>query len=184
MPSSLPLDPVLELVLDLPSRRPGPGAHRRLAGLFRELARSDSGERADEIETLIWALWVSHDDRGAEEALGVAIEAMAAGELDRARPLLDRLVQEHPDWPEAWNKRATLAYIENRDMDSLQDLQRTLELEPRHFGAILGFGQICLRNGHLNEARAAFQIALSFNPHLDDLRGIVRDLGPEILMLH
>lgn len=184
MPSSLPLDPVFQLVLDLPSRRPSPSAHRRLAGLFRELARSEAGDHAEEIETLIWALWVSHEDQAAEEALGVAIEAMAAGDLGAARPLLDRLVAEHPDWSEAWNKRATLAYIENRDAESLEDIRRTLELEPRHFGAILGFGQICLRNGHLNEARAAFQVALAVNPHLEDLRGIVRDLGPQILMLH
>ena len=184
MPSSLPLDPVLQLVLDLPSRRPGPASNWRLTGLFRELARSETGENAEEIETLIWALWVSHDDRAAEEALGVAIEAMAVGDLEAARPVLDRLVREHPDWPEAWNKRATLAYIENRDADSLQDIRRTLELEPRHFGAILGFGQICLRNGHLNEARAAFQVALAVNPHLEDLRGIVRDLGSEVLTLH
>jgi Flp pilus assembly protein TadD len=91
---------------------------------------------------------------------------------------------EHPTWPEAWNKRATLAFIEKRDAECLADIARVLELEPRHFGAVSGFGQICLRRGHLNEARAAFQVALAINPHLQGLREIITDLSPEALMLH
>jgi tetratricopeptide (TPR) repeat protein len=116
--------------------------------------------------------------------MGAAVDAMASGELDTARPLLDRLVAQYPGWAEAWNKRATLAFIEKRDADSFADITRALELEPRHFGAVSGFGQICLRHGHLNEARAAFQVALSLNPHLKGLRELISDLSPEVLMLH
>lgn len=184
MTSSLPVDPVLQLILDLPARRPAPGTPRRLTSLFRTLAQPDPPSDAEEIEDQIWALWMSHEDRVAEETMGAAVEAMASGALNQARPLLDHLVDQHPDWAEAWNKRATLAYIENRDRDSLEDIRRTLELEPRHFGAISGFGQICLRNGHLNEARAAFQIALSVNPHLAGLHELLDDLDPQLLMLH
>ncbi|MCB5174852.1 tetratricopeptide repeat protein [Microvirga lenta] len=184
MTSSLPIDPVFQLILDLPSRAPAAGAPRRLVSLLKELARPEPARPVEEIEDQIWALWMSHEDRVAEETMGAAVEAMASGALKQARPLLDHLVIKHPDWAEAWNKRATLAYIETRDRDSLQDIQRTLELEPRHFGAVSGFGQICLRNGHLNEARAAFQIALSINPHLPDLREMLDDLDPHLLMLH
>jgi tetratricopeptide (TPR) repeat protein len=179
-----PIDPVFQLILELPSREPGPDAPRRLKGLFRELAQKEPERPVDEIADLIWALWISHEDREAEEAMGEAIEAMATGALQQARPLLDDLVARYPDWAEAWNKRATLAYIEMRDGDSLPDIERALQLEPRHFGAISGFGQICLRNGHLNEARAAFQIALKLNPHLEDLQDLLKDLNPQHLMLH
>jgi tetratricopeptide (TPR) repeat protein len=184
MTSSLPLDPVFQLVLDLSARTPGPEAPCRLTELFRELSEREPPRPAEEIEDLIWALWASHEDRAAEEAMGAAIEAMASGLLQQAQPLLDHLVASYPGWAEAWNKRATLAYIEMRDADSLQDIRRTLELEPRHFGAVSGFGEICLRNGHLNEARAAFQVALSINPHLEGLRDILDDLAPQHLMLH
>ena len=142
MTSPLPLDPVFQLVLEVPTRTPSPDLPRRLTRLFKELAMAE------------------------------------------ARPLLDHLVAMYPDWPEAWNKRATLASIEKRDADSLLDIAQTLRLEPRHFGAIAGFGNICLRNGHLNEARAAFQIALSINPHMDDLRDMLENLSPHHLMLH
>jgi tetratricopeptide (TPR) repeat protein len=182
--ASLSIDPVLRLILDLPARRPSASLPRRLGALFRELANDHSARPADDIEDLIWALWISHEDRHAEEAMAAAVEAMASGELEQAKSLLDHLVARYPDWSEAWNKRATLAFIENRDKDSLENIARTLELEPRHFGAVSGFGQICLRHGHLNEARAAFQVALRINPHLEGLREIIDDLDPQTLMLH
>ncbi|WP_230532531.1 hypothetical protein [Microvirga roseola] len=184
MTSALPVDPVFQLVLDAPRARPSASLPTRLTHLFRELASPDPGRPAEEIEDLIWALWASHEDRVAEETLAAAVDAMAAGELAKAKPLLDHLVGAHADWAEAWNKRATLAFIEQRDVESLNDIAETLRLEPRHFGAISGFGDICLRHGHLNEARAAFQIALSINPHMDELREMLRNLSPRNLMLH
>jgi tetratricopeptide (TPR) repeat protein len=182
--SALPVDALFQLVLDLPLRKPAAGLPRRLNALFRELKQTNPDRDPDEVEDLIWALWISHEEQAAEEAMGAAVEAMASGALDRARPLLDHLVTRYPDWPEAWNKRATLAFIEKRDAESFADIERTLELEPRHFGAVSGFGQICLRNGHLNEARAAFQVALALNPHLEGLRELIEDLSPRVLMLH
>ena len=181
---SAAIDPVLRLVLDSRLRKPAANLPRRLAGLFKDLAAPEPARPGDETEDLIWALWISHEDRTAEEMMGAAVEALASGALDEARTLLDRLVAWHPDWAEAWNKRATLAFIERRDCESLADIARTLELEPRHFGAVAGFGQICLRHGHLNEARAAFQVALTINPRLQGLREILDDLSPEALMLH
>jgi tetratricopeptide (TPR) repeat protein len=182
--AQLILDPVLRLILGLPSRLPAPQAPRRLAALFRELQDDELRRPADDIEDLIWALWISHENEAAEEVMMAAVEALASGALDQARKLLDHLVLHYPDWSEAWNKRATLAFIEKRDAESLKDIGRTLELEPRHFGAVSGFGQICLRHGHLNEARAAFQMALTINPHLRGLREMIRDLSPRKLMLH
>jgi tetratricopeptide (TPR) repeat protein len=177
------IEPVFRLILDLPARPPVAGLPRRLGALFRDL-KTARPDRAEEIEDLIWALWISHEDRKAEEIMGAAVDALASSDLPQARFLLDHLVERHPEWPEAWNKRATLSFIEKRDAECLADIRRTLDLEPRHFGAISGFGQICLRQRHLNEARAAFQVALSLNPHLEGLREIIRDLNPRHLMLH
>jgi tetratricopeptide (TPR) repeat protein len=184
MTSSLPVDPVFQLILEAPRRKPGPGLPKRLTGLFRELSLAEPARPAEEIEDMIWALWTSHKERVAEETMAAAIEAMASGALQKAKPLLDHLVAAYPDWAEAWNKRATLAFIEKRDAQSLLDIAEALKVEPRHFGAISGFGDICLRHGRLNEARAAFQIALAINPHLEELRDMLESLSPRNLMLH
>ncbi|WP_210496223.1 tetratricopeptide repeat protein [Microvirga antarctica] len=178
------LDPVFHLILDLSAHRPAPGLPRRLGELFHALAAADDAGAAEETEELIWAVWTSHEDRDAEEIMAEAIEGMEVGAWDAARILLDDLTERYPDWAEAWNRRATLCFMEKRDADCLADIERTLAIEPRHFGAISDFGHVCLRNGHLNEARAAFQIALSINPHLEDLGEILQDLAPRNLMLH
>lgn len=164
-------------VLAAPERKPAAHLPKRLNGLFRELAKDEPSNDPDDIEDLIWALWVSHPEPDAASAMMQACEAMAAGALDLARPILDRLVEQHPDWPEAWNKRAVLSFITRQDAHSISDIARTLELEPRHFGAISGFGQICVRHGRLIEARAAFQVALGIDPHLKGLREMVAQIS-------
>ena len=173
-------DEVFALVLSARQREPAPSLPARLKSLFHELALAAPPRPADDIEELIWALWIAHPDATASHDMGVAAEAMAGGRAGIAAPLLDRMVLEHPDWAEAWNKRATLAFIQRRDMDALVAISRTLSLEPRHFGAMAGFGQICLRHGRKQEARAAFQVALSVNPHLQGLAEVIADWGKEV----
>ena len=173
-------DDVFALVLSAREREPAAALPGRLKSLFHELALQSPPRPADDIEELIWALWISHPDATAAHDMGVASQAMAAGRAGIAAPLLDRMTHDHPDWAEAWNKRATLAFIQRRDMDALASIARTLQLEPRHFGAMAGFGQICLRHGRKQEARAAFQIALAVNPHLQGLPELISELGKEV----
>ena len=171
------IDAVFAQVMTLPDRRPHAGASRRLDALFDELRRTHPDREPDDIEDLIWAIWIDHDSESAATSLSAAAQAMLAGERDLARPILDRLVEKHPDWAEAWNKRATLSFLDRRDEPCLDDIARALALEPRHFGAVSGFAQICLRGGYLPEARAAFQMALRINPHLEGVGDIVEALG-------
>ncbi|MCP8938885.1 tetratricopeptide repeat protein [Alsobacter sp. SYSU M60028] len=171
------VDAVLALVLELDGRAPAAPRPGRLEALLRELAERRPRKDPDEIEDMVWAHWISHRDRRACTDMAVALEAMGAGAFDLARPLLDALVRRRPDWAEAWHKRGILAFIQKRDADALGDIERTLLLEPRHFGAVSSFGQICLRHGRLTEARAAFQVALAINPHLEGLAEAVAELG-------
>ena len=54
------------------------------------------------------------------------------------------LLRRAPGFAEAWHKRATLYYLLGRDEECLHDIRRTLELEPRHFAAMLHFAEILL----------------------------------------
>jgi tetratricopeptide (TPR) repeat protein len=170
------IDALLQLVLSLRDRTPATGQPRRLTPLFQELGRHEPERDPEEICDHIWAPWITHKDGRACSHMAAAIEAMDLGAFDLARPILDRLVASEPGWSEAWNKRGTLAFIENRDADALGDIEHTLLLEPRHFGAVSGFGQICLRQGRLPEARAAFQVALAINPHLEGLTEAIEEI--------
>jgi predicted Zn-dependent protease len=177
-------DDVFETVVRSPQGIPAPSLPRRLAALFIELRRLGSKIPPDEATDLIWALWIHHANDEAAASMNAAIEAMVAGAFDLAKPILDQLVQQWPDWAEAWNKRATIAFAEKRDTEALIDIQRTLLLEPRHFGAIIGFGQICMRHRHFIEAKAAFEIANRIHPHISSLQGVIDDLSAAQSLKH
>lgn len=179
-PSRQQIDAVFQQVMTLQERRPSLILPKRLDALFSDLGQSQPSREPDDIEDLIWAIWINHDDRRASASMAAATQAIVAGERDLALPILDRLVTQHPDWAEAWNKRATIAFLDKRDDESVDDISRALDLEPRHFGAISGFAQICLRRGYLEEARAAFQMALRINPHLEGISDIVDALGRSV----
>ena len=121
----------------------------------------------------------AHPHRRAARALDRAASDIAAQRFDLAETRLQQLVRACPDFPEAWNKRATLYYMQERDEESVRDIHRTLVLEPRHFGALCGLGEICLSRGDFEAALFVFQAALRVNPHLDSARVKVEQLLPQ-----
>jgi tetratricopeptide (TPR) repeat protein len=169
-------DETLKLILTLASRQPPANAPAELARLFGQLAAKSPATPPTDIEEMIWALWTAHAEAPAAAAMNVAIAAIVAKHYDAAARVLDELVEAYPDWAEAWNKRATLHYMLEQDEDSMRDIRQTLILEPRHFGALCGFGQICLRHGRLDAAAASFEAALHINPHLKDVRTLLAAL--------
>lgn len=169
----------LELVVALPGAQPHPAVPRRLTPLFRDLADGRTQGLPFEIEDLIWAIWTDNDDADLAARMQAAIAAIAGRKTVQALALLDALVADAPDWAEVWNKRATLHYICERDAESMADIRQTLHREPRHFGALAGFGQICLRNGDQPAAMLAFEAALRINPHLVQVRAMLSDLNGE-----
>jgi len=151
-------------VLDLPE----------LAQLFRRLAGCSSAEAAG-TEERIWGAWMHHPHRDAAADLEAATRDIAARRYDIAETRLTRLLRRAPLFAEAWHKRAALYYLLGRDAECLQDIERTLQLEPRHFAAMLHFGEIELGAGAAAEARYAFAAALTLNPHLARARDVLSD---------
>lgn len=155
----------------------------RVAQQLDELpAVPDSGHRLDDLTTnfdalsstteaarttaeeSIWAIWCDHPEPPVKERMADGIRLLAAGELVEAEATFDGLIADHPDWAEAWNKRATVYFLQGRDAASVSDIFQTFVLEPRHFGALGGFAQICMRNGIPDTAQAALERLLAVNP--------------------
>ena len=144
-----------------------------LDGLFAKLrTASDNTERRATTQR-IWTVWCSHAEAAAADAMRTVVEAFDSGELDHVGETLNNMVDRWPDWAEAWNKRATLHFVADRHTESLDDIARTLEREPRHFGALSGLGQICLGHGDLTSALLAFERVLSIDPGVRDVRQAV-----------
>jgi tetratricopeptide (TPR) repeat protein len=172
---SQPYPGTLDLLARLPGRRPAASLPSRLDALFHRLGACAEREAAP-IEDEIWDAWMYHGHEEAERCLELASRDIAAGRYDIAETRLAILLRRRPDWAEAWNKRATLLYLVERDDESVAAIHRALELEPRHFGALCGLGEILRARGAVEPALLAFGRALRINPHLSEIRGTVSEL--------
>jgi hypothetical protein len=169
------LDPIalrIDRLLTILGTAPVPPS-TELAALFAALRTDRYPAVRAATEARIWSFWCSHEEARATHAMRRAITALSSGDVTEAGRMLDALVLEWPAWSEAWNKRATLRFMEGRDADSLDDIGQTLSLEPRHFGAVSGFAQICIRAGDLTAALTAFEHVLSIHPHQVNARQAV-----------
>ena len=59
-------------------------------------------------------------------------------------------------------------------------MDRTLELEPRHFGALSGLGQIELLRGNGDAALKAFEGALRVHPGMSGIQALIDKLEDEV----
>ena len=167
---------ILQLIARLPERRPCTALPDRLAPLFHRLAGASTAAEAAATEDFIWSLWMTHPNRAAEHVLDLATNDIAARRFDIADTRLTRLLRSRPDFAEAWNKRATLYYLLGRDEECINDISRALELEPRHFGALAEFGEVCLAHGDNEAALFVFRATLRIHPHMEIVARNCRDL--------
>jgi tetratricopeptide (TPR) repeat protein len=77
---------------------------------------------------------------------------------------VDQILKAKPDFAEGWNRRATIHYLMGNYEDAITDIDRTLELEPRHFGALSGLGLTNMKLGRDAAAADAFRRLLSIDP--------------------
>ena len=166
----------LRLLARLPERRPAASLPSRLHEFFDRLNACATPGEARPVEDAIWSAWMYHGHDAADEALERASADMAARRFDIAETRLAILLRRRPDWAEAWNKRATLCYLMERDDESVAAIHRTLELEPRHFGALCGLGEIFRSRGDAGAALLAFGLALRVHPQLECARESARAL--------
>jgi tetratricopeptide (TPR) repeat protein len=169
---------LLSLFLALPLAAEETAQQRadELDTLFADLRKPGNDAAARQTESRIWSLWMQSDSSADDLVLARATAAMNTGNFKESEELLTSLVANAANYAEAWNKRATLYFLMGRFDDSLADIVKTLDLEPRHFGALSGRGMIYVRQGKLREALAAYREALAINPHLPGTTATVRQL--------
>jgi tetratricopeptide (TPR) repeat protein len=150
---------------------------QKLDRLFAELRKAASPDEAEPSEQAIWRLWMAYDSPTAAVLLVQGTRAMEAKDYMAAHAVFDRLVEAHPLYVEAWNKRATLLYLEGRFDESVADIRKVLDLEPRHFGALSGLGMIRRQQGDRQGALDAFRDALAVNPMMPGVLQAIDEMG-------
>ncbi len=142
----------------------------RLPNLFDRLKAAPSSAVALPVERQIWAIWHEHTDKAVNELMQNGIERMTIGDLRNALAAFNNVVATDPEFAEGWNRRATVHYLMEDYDASLADIVKTLELEPRHFGALSGRGLVYVQKKDLPNALKAFEDALAVYPQMSGPR--------------
>jgi tetratricopeptide (TPR) repeat protein len=148
----------------------------RLGDLFARLKTATGYLQGRTIEQQIWEIWMESDDPEVSRLMGQGIEAMNAEDYQTALADFTKITQLAPDFAEGWNKRATVLYLVGDYQGSLADVDTTLKLEPRHFGALSGLGLIDAALERDEEAITAFERALAVNPNMPGVTANVERL--------
>jgi len=128
---------------------------QRLNYLFDKLAITKDQQEIEALTNQIWRIWHEIDDPKITRAFETGVQMMNLGFHSRAIDYFDKVIFEMPNFAEAWNKRATAHFMMGNFDLSMRDISKTLELEPRHFGALDGMGLIFI---HLNQPEKAIDI--------------------------
>ncbi len=111
-----------------PSKLPNVSGEKtkNLDFLFGALKAAPDEDSAKAVEARIWAVWTATPSDTAALLMLRAKTAMDRKEMDVALKLLDAVIKLRPDYVEAWNRRATLYYLQNDYARSMEDIREVL----------------------------------------------------------
>ena len=153
---------------------------KTLADLYALLATADDEETAKAITDAIERVWLHSGSATVDLLMERSIKAMSDKKVDLALKLLDHVVDLAPDYTEAWNRRAYVHFVRNDIERALGDLRRTLALDPHHFKALDGLGQIMREIGQKKAALRAFKELLDVHPYWSGAKQAVEELEREV----
>ena len=148
--------------------------------LFRALKEASTEREARAIELTIWFHWMKAPDAESAALMNEALTHRRNNNAPAAIMVLDRLIEMAPSWSEAWNQRATMLYFNGDYEASLLDIEKVLEREPRHFGAMSGMAVILLSQGRAELAQSILRDAVAVHPYLRERGLIVESPGKDI----
>lgn len=163
-------------------KKPAPAVElaKDLDGLFAQLKRTRDPKLAERISARIWEEWKTSDSRSIDLLTHWARSASGQKRYGKALDLLDQVVVLRPKYAEGYNQRATLHFMMQEYGKSIVDIERTLALEPRHYGALSGLASILERLGQKEKALETWYRALNVYPAMKNAQNSVLRLEEEL----
>lgn len=152
----------------------------RLDRLFDDLKRERNERAAERIARGIWQEWAHSGSATIDLLMQWADEAIKQRDFAMALDFLDQVTVLEPDFAEGWNRRATVYFIMNDYAKSMRDINRALQLEPRHFGALSGMATIMRNTGRDRHALDAWLRVLEIYPMMRSAQREVAALAEEL----
>ena len=149
---------------------------KKLNLLFNEL-KSDISTKSSEIEEKIWTLWSTHPtNKNLTLMLDKGTKLVQNQNLNKAIMVFTEVIKIDPSWAEAWNKRATVYYMIGEYKKSQKDIDKVLELEERHFGALAGQGLVNIQLKNYEKAIKSYKKAKDIYPSMQSAEIMIKKI--------
>lgn len=143
--------------------------------LFLELKKNTSSSSS--VAQKIWTLWSTHPtDEKLTSILDEGSRLIQDQKLVRAIDIFTDAIELDPTWAEAWNKRATVYYMIGEFQKSQDDIDKVLELENRHFGALAGQGMVNIGLKNYDKAKLSYQKAQEIYPAMKSSKIMIEQI--------
>ena len=144
--------------------------------LFKELKIKNSVVTF-EIEQKIWKIWSTHPEKNElTSLLAKGSNLVNQNKFYEAEALFTKVIKLDPNWAEAWNKRATVFYLLGEFQKSQNDIDKVLELEERHFGALAGQGLVNIQLKNYEKAIMSYKKAQEIYPTMKSPEIMIKEI--------
>ena len=148
----------------------------QLNRLFNEL-KINNAALVYGTEQKIWEIWTTHPtDEKLTLKLSEGINLMQGNTLSESIEIFSDLIELDPNWAEAWNKRATALYLIGDYEGSQKDIDKVLELEDRHFGALAGQGLVNIKLENYEKAIESYERAQEIYPAMQSPKIMIEQI--------
>ena len=144
----------------------GHGSTRDDSRILVERLNDDSDEVRQVAEQGLWVLWTRSGDDEIDAMLVRGNVELQSGQLGDAIATFSEIVARQPDFAEGWNQRAMALFMAGELERSLADCDEVLKLNPYHFAALAGFGQIFFKQEQYVKAITYWKRALVINSNM------------------
>lgn len=134
--------------------------------LFAQLKRAADFKKAAEISRSLEGLWAQSGSDSIDLLMFWVNKEIAEKNYAIALDFLDNVVALAPDYAEGWMRRASVHLMTNDIALSMVEMQRVLQLEPRHYNAMLQLGAVMEMTDRPGQALKAYEKALEFYPQM------------------
>lgn len=134
--------------------------------IVQDMRAAPSEAAARQYSAAMWEIWLDAPDELAQAMLDAGLANMQIGDHALSRVNLSELIAYCPDYPEGYNQRAFAAFLQGDYAAALIDLDKAIELQPVHLGALTGKALTLIRLGRDDDAQVVLRTALAINPWL------------------
>ena len=150
--------------------------------LFEDLYNVQDLSEQNKIVSNIWSEWMTIDNPESQKIMDMVPYFFQSRNYDEAIEAFTYVIEQEPNFSEAYNKRATFYFMMGDFENSMKDIETTLALEPRHFGALDGMSKILISYKKYVQAFKVYEEMMNLMPNdvtlhmkMDRLNSLIYD---------